>query len=180
MDASDAPSARGRQEDSLENCLEQIISGRNLAAQRELIQDAAARLNVSLLDCAAALLYLNSPGLVSPQPKSPENKSDARPRPNYRSVRYRLDVGIQHGATKEQIQAVLIEESGVDSKRIGRVDIRHNYTLVELPDGMPADIFQLLSEATVGGRKLAIKRVKPNRRRPREAKDGKWEAESGK
>jgi hypothetical protein len=33
---------------------------------------------------------------------------------------------------------------------------------------MPADIFQLLSEATVADRKLALKRVKSNRRRPRE------------
>lgn len=172
MDASDVSSASGREEDSLENCLQQIIEKQNLASQRELIQRTAARLDVSLLDCAAALLYLNPP-LAASQSIGAESKSDGRPKPNYRSVRYRLDVGTQHNATKEQIQAVLIEESGVDSKRIGRIDIRHNYTLVELPDGMPADIFQLLSEATLGGRRLAIKRVKPNRRRPREAKDGK-------
>jgi ATP-dependent RNA helicase DeaD len=59
---------------------------------------------------------------------------------------------------------VLVEESGVDRKRIGKIDIRHNYTLVELPDGMPADIFQLLSDASIADRRLAIKRVKPNRR----------------
>ncbi len=167
MDASDVPSAGGRKEETLENSLQQIIGERNLAPQRELIQRTATRLKVSLLDCAAALLYMNSPLLV-PQSKSSESKSDGLPKPNYRSVRYRLDVGAQHNVTKEQIQAVLIEESGVDSKRIGRIDIRHNYTLVELPDGMPADIFQLLSEATIGGRRLAIKRVKSNRRRPRE------------
>ncbi|MDD1622652.1 MAG: DbpA RNA binding domain-containing protein [Methylococcaceae bacterium] len=172
MDATDVSSADSRMEEALEKYLQQVIRERNLAAQRELIQQAAARLNLSVLDCAAALLYLSQPLLLPPQAKSSESKTESLPKPGYRSVRYRLDVGSQHHVSKEQIQAVLIEESGVDKKRIGRIDIRHNYTLVELPDGMPADIFQLLSEATIGERKLAIKRVKANRRRPRETKDG--------
>lgn len=172
MDAADASPADSRLEKSLENCLQQVLGEQDLASQRELIQSVAARLNVSLLDCAAALLYLRQPLLV-PQLKNLDSKTDGIPKPNYRSVRYRLDVGTQHNVTREQIQAILIEESGVDKKRIGRIDIRHNYALVELPDGMPADIFQLLSEATIGDRKLAIKRVKSNsRRRPREARDG--------
>jgi ATP-dependent RNA helicase DeaD len=82
-----------------------------------------------------------------------------------------LNVGSQHRVLKEQIQAVLIEESGVDKKRIGKIDIRPSYTLVELPEGMPADIFQLLSEATVCERKLGIKRMKPNRRNARNKAD---------
>lgn len=171
MDAPEVSSANSAMEEAFEKYLRQVIAERNLASQRELIQDTAARLDVSLLDCAAALLCLSQP-LLLPQSKSLESNTDGLPKPNYRSVRYRLDVGSQHHVTKEQIQAVLIEESGVDKKRIGRIDIRHNYTLVELPDGMPADIFQLLSEATLGERKLAIKRVKANRRRQREAKDG--------
>jgi hypothetical protein len=172
MDAPDVSSADSRLEEPLEECLQQVVRERNLASQRELIRSIAARLNVNLLDCAAALLYLRQLQLAPPS-KGVESKTDGLSKPNYRSVRYRLDVGTQHHVTKEQIQAVLIEESGVDKKRIGRIDIRHGYTLVELPDGMPADIFQLLSEATLGERKLAIKRVKSNnRRRPREARDG--------
>ncbi len=172
MDAPCLSSADGRTEEALEKYLRQITRERNLAHQRELIKETAARLNISVLDCAAALLFLDQP-LLPPQSKSLESKTEGFPKPSYRSVRYRLDVGSQHNVTKEQVQAVLIEESGVDRKRIGRIDIRHNYTLVELPDGMPADIFQLLSEATLGERKLAIKRVKNNnRRRLRESKDG--------
>lgn len=148
---------------ALEKRLEQIIGEQNLASQRDLIQGMAARLDASLLDCAAALLYLSQP-LINSQSKTSDIPSREVINASYRFVRYRLDVGSQHNVIKEQIQAVLIEESGVDKKRIGRIDIRHNYTLVELPDGMPADIFQLLSEATIGDRKLAIKRVKPNRR----------------
>ena len=75
-------------------------------------------------------------------------------------VRYRLDVGRKHQASLDEIENVLVEVSGVDRKRIGRLDIRNYYTLVDLPDGMPADIFQLLSETEIQRQKLNIKRIK--------------------
>lgn len=149
--------------------LQQIISQQPLNQQRVLIKALSAQLGVSVLDLAAALLVYKPDVDIANNPSQIVTTNHLRSRSGLRSVRYRLDVGSQHHVSKEQIQAVLIEESGVDKKRIGRIDIRHNYTLVELPDGMPADIFQLLSEATVADRKLALKRVKSNRRRPREA-----------
>lgn len=162
MDVLDA-AVDSQQIDPLEKQLLQILGEQELSAQRGRIESISARLNVSLLDCAAALLFLNQPQTASPAVSSRLASRESKNR-HYRFVRYRLDVGSQHNVLMEQIQSVLIEESGVDVKRIGKIDIRHNYTLVELPDGMPADIFQLLSEAVIGGRKLAIKRVKPNRR----------------
>ena len=79
-------------------------------------------------------------------------------------VRYRLDIGRKHQASVDEIRKVLVEVSGVDKKRIGNVDIRNFYTLVDLPDGMTADIFQLLSETEVNQQRLNIKRVKYQRR----------------
>lgn len=150
--------------------LQQIITQQSLNEQRALIKALSAQLGFSALDFAAALLFAYKPEAdIVNNASQAVGTNNLRSRSGFRSVRYRLDVGSQHNVSKEQIQAVLIEESGVDKKRIGRIDIRHNYTLVELPDGMPADIFQLLSEATVADRKLALKRVKSNRRRPREA-----------
>lgn len=150
--------------------LQQIINQQPLNQQRALIKALSAQLGASVLDLAAALLSVYKPDTdIVNNSAQTVRANHLRSRSSFRSVRYRLDVGSQHKVSKEQIQAVLIEESGVDKKRIGRIDIRHNYTLVELPDGMPADIFQLLSEATVADRKLALKRVKSNRRRPREA-----------
>jgi hypothetical protein len=147
----------------LEKHLALLIAEQNLDTQRDEILQAINSMNVSLLDFSAALLYLIQPQAAGLK-KTAELASKKPDKQQYRFVRYRLDLGSQHHVVKEQIQAVLIEESGVDKKRIGRIDIRQTYTLVELPDGMPADIFQLLSEATIGERKLAIKRVKPSRR----------------
>ncbi|QWF71726.1 DbpA RNA binding domain-containing protein [Methylomonas paludis] len=159
---STVPDDTEQQAAALAASLEQIIVLQNLDKQRHLIQRSAERLNISVLDCAAALLYKQQPPPVKtsnqlPVPKPAKN--------NYRFVRYRLDIGSQHQVAREQIQAVLISEAGVDIKRIGKIEIRHDHTLVELPDGMPADIFQLLTEASINERKLAIKRIK-NKRKP--------------
>jgi ATP-dependent RNA helicase DeaD len=157
----------GYANDDSTNCLDlrlrQIIDTQTLDTQRKAINALAISINSNVLDCAAALLYIQQLQIATPTlitTTTPPESVKAR----YRFVRYRLDVGSQHQVEKEQIETVLIQESGVDKKRIGKIDIRHNYTLVELPDGMPADIFQLLSEAKVGERKLAIKRVKSNRK----------------
>ncbi len=162
-----------RKLEKLKKRLQHILSRQDLEAHRTVIQQLGCELSKDAIDCAAALLFLNQPHLFQKQQE--ENTSTQPPpsvfkTPVYRNVRYRLDVGTLHGISEEQLLAVLIEESGVDKKRITRVDMRDTYTLVDLPDGMPADIFQLLSEATVGNRRLNIKRLKSNRRKFKDIK----------
>jgi len=54
----------------------------------------------------------------------------------------------------------LIEESGVDKNNINNINIQGDYTLVELPDEMPQDIFLHLKSVEIKQHKLDIKRVK--------------------
>lgn len=161
-----------RKLDKLKKRLQQVLKQQDLDAHRAVIQQLSSELAIDTVDCAAALLCIGQPHLFRNHREQEEPKVQAQPiqSPNCRNVRYRLDVGTTHRIDQEQLLAVLIEESGVDRKRIARVDMRDTYTLIDLPDGMPADIFQLLSEATVGDHKLNIKRVKPNRRKFREIK----------
>lgn len=147
--------------------LQNVLDQQDLQAHRTVIQQLSDDMAIDPIDCSAALLFINQPHLFqSPKETPPPIVKTS----NFRNVRYRLDIGTQHHVTEEQLLAVLIEESGVDKKRISRIDMRDTYTLVDLPDGMPADIFQLLREATVGDRQLNIKRCKPNRRRSKEIK----------
>ena len=74
-------------------------------------------------------------------------------------VRYRLDVGCKHHITLEELKKVLIDESGVDKNCIN-INIQGDYTLVELPDEMPQDIFMHLKSVEIKQHKLDIKRVK--------------------
>ncbi len=160
----------GKTEDKLTASLRHVLGKQNLDKQRLQIQKTAAELNIGLLDCAAALLFLRQAKYQAAGGKITDKPAPAPGKLPNRNVRYRLDVGSQHQVNREEIQALLISESGVDKKRIGKIDIRPDHTIVELPDGMPSDIFQLLSEASLGNRKLALKRIKGKKnRRPNPA-----------
>ncbi len=148
--------------------LKTVFERHKLDTERDLVMQLADALQVDPVSCAAALLHLQQ----NKKPFKPNRSNESiKPRKSVqnRLVRYRLDVGSQHQVTHEQIQLLLVEESGVEHNRIGRIDMRDTHTIVDLPEGMPADIFQILFDATLADRKLAIKRVKPNRRfRPKD------------
>lgn len=80
--------------------------------------------------------------------------------PGIKMVRYRLGVGCKHKVSSEELKKVLIEESGVDKNNIKIINIQGDYTLVELPDEMPPDIFLHLKMVEIKQQKLDIKRVK--------------------
>lgn len=156
-----------RKFDKLKKRLQRVAGENNLSRHRELITATLAELGITPIDFAAALLQMTHPHLFEQTANDDVAPQADKPQPvPYRNIRYRLDVGSIHQASAEEIVTVIIEESGVDKKRIGRLDIRDSYTLIDLPEGMPADIFQLLAEASVRGRKLNIKRLKSNRKRP--------------
>jgi hypothetical protein len=164
-----------RKLEKLKKRLQQIIRQENLQAHRDLLKQLSGELAIEPIDFASALLFASQPHLFANPPAR-----DEAPLPplsitptRQRNVRYRLDVGSRHGITEDQLLATLIEESGVDRQRIERLDMRDSFTLVDLPDGMPADIFQLLGEATINGHSLNIKRIRRNRRKFREIKRNK-------
>lgn len=80
--------------------------------------------------------------------------------PGIKMVRYRLDIGCKHQVTLEELKKILVEESGVDKNNINNINIQGDYTLVELPDEMPQDIFLHLKSVEIKQHKLDIKRVK--------------------
>ncbi len=159
-----------KKQQKLKKRLENVLKDKDLQQQKLFLAELEKQLNVSREDCAAALLYLVSPGLFQnlDGSKSMQHKKTSKPpviRPALpKSVRYRLHVGALHGVSEDEIKQVLVQESGVDIKRITRVDIKSDYTVVELPDGMPADIFQILSETEIRQQKLNLKRLRPQRR----------------
>jgi hypothetical protein len=111
-------------------------------------------------------------GSISPRMEVTESRQEKLPQsllnnaaagmvqPSIKMIRYRLDVGSKHQVTSEELKKVLIEESGVDKNNINNINIQGEYTLVELPDEMPQDIFLHLKSVEIKQRKLDIKRVK--------------------
>lgn len=150
----------------LKNCLQQILTNENLLPQRSSIKIITAELGIDSLDCASALLYLLQ--LQSAKNTAPveQTKNATSELPtvsqtqHIKMVRYRLDVGSKHQLTLEMLKQVLVEESGVDKNNIHNVKIQDIYTLIDLPDEMPIDIFQHLKTVEINHQKLDIRRVK--------------------
>jgi ATP-dependent RNA helicase DeaD len=72
---------------------------------------------------------------------------------------YRIEVGSHHGIKPGNIVGAIANEAGIEGVHIGRVDIREDHSFVDLPEGMPKQIFQELQKVRVAGRELRISRV---------------------
>jgi ATP-dependent RNA helicase DeaD len=57
------------------------------------------------------------------------------------------------------VVGAIANESGIEGVHIGRVDIREDHSFVDLPEGMPKQIFKLLQKVLVAGRELRISAV---------------------
>jgi ATP-dependent RNA helicase DeaD len=71
-------------------------------------------------------------------------------------VRYRIEVGHEHGVQPGNIVGAIANEAGIDAVHIGRIEIFEDHSLVGLPAGMPKDIFKRLRKAWVCGQQLSI------------------------
>ena len=57
------------------------------------------------------------------------------------------------------IVATIAKTAGLQGKHIGRIEIYEGFSTVDLPEGMPSDVFQDLERAKVGSRPMSISRV---------------------
>jgi hypothetical protein len=148
--------------------LRSIIKHRHLDGKRNAVLILANELEINPLDCAAALLSLQFEGVVlsPPPPEIPLIPIEPIELPPIKMQRYRLDVGKKQRVDFETLHNLLIEESGVDRNNIKNVSIRNDYTMLELPDEMPSDIFLHLKNIDINGYKLNIKRLKVRKETP--------------
>jgi len=59
-------------------------------------------------------------------------------------VTYRMEVGKDHGVMPKDIVGAIANEAGIESQNIGRIKLNDDYSTVDLPEGMPKEIFQHL------------------------------------
>ena len=69
---------------------------------------------------------------------------------------YRIEVGHEHGVKPGNIIGAIANEAGLDSQYIGRLSIRDHYSLIDLPDGMPKEVFEHLKKVWVVQQQLRI------------------------
>jgi ATP-dependent RNA helicase DeaD len=86
---------------------------------------------------------------------------------------FRIEVGSVHGIKPGNIVGAIASESGLEGVHIGRVDIREDHSYVDLPEGMPKQIFKELQKVRVAGRELRISRVSEKPPKPPRATIGR-------
>lgn len=146
----------------------------------ELVERYQVENEVTPLQVAGALAQMlqgDTPFLLQNKPnrkadngwKKDDGHRDSRSPRRVRSVRrdsasepgqgmktYRLEVGYEHKVMPGNIVGAIANEANIDSKNIGRIKIFDSYSLVDMPDGMPAELFESLKRVRIATYPLDI------------------------
>lgn len=93
--------------------------------------------------------------------------------------RFRIEVGHNHDVKPNNIVGAIANEAGLDSQHIGRINIYDDFSVIDLPEGMPKDVFSDLKKVWVAGKQLHISLLNKERKsrvsspRDREGSKGK-------
>lgn len=98
-------------------------------------------------------------GREEPEGEKKEGKRRRQSRPGKDMKRYRIEVGYNHEVKPGNIVGAIANETGLDGGHIGHIDIHDDYSLIDLPSGMPKDVFEDLRRVVVCGERLNISRL---------------------
>jgi ATP-dependent RNA helicase DeaD len=89
-------------------------------------------------------------------PREPREQRDRAPETGMET--FRIEVGHRHGVKPGNIVGAIANEAELESRYIGRIDIRDDFSLIDLPEGMPREIMEHLKRVRVAGQPLRISR----------------------
>jgi len=102
-------------------------------------------------------------------------------------ARYRIEIGRNQGVLPKEIVGAIANEAGIAGKDIGQINLFDDYSSVELPANLPADLMDVLRRIRV--RQFALKArvmepgefvdTRPPRRAPPAGKKPDWKKPAG-
>ncbi len=165
------------------------LAAEELSFFSQLLEQYQQEHNVTALEIAAALAKLvqgDTPLLMQNLPKKSHDTREDRPSRDDRPSRsdrsdrpqkdrkpkrafgggadiemetYRIEVGHNHGVKPGNIVGAIANETGIDGDHIARIRIQDDYSTVELPAGIPKELFQELKKVRVAGQQLNISKM---------------------
>ena len=145
----------------------EALEAQDLEFFEELIDSFQSEHDAGHRRIAAALAYLAQ----KERPLQPEEapiepmaeERDARP-PRERSAeaavagmrRYRIEVGRDHGVEPRHIVGAITNEANLSGRHVGAIKLFNTFSLVDLPDDMPAEVFSRLQKVSVCGKPMQI------------------------
>jgi len=199
MELPSAEEVTGKRIDKFKQKISETLDSQELDIFRKVIVDYQQEHGVPVIEIAAALgaMAQGDTKLVQQQPTRKETRSKPREndagkparkskskesrdeqRPDRGMERFRIEVGHTHGVKPANIVGAIANEAELDAEYIGRIDIREDHSIVDLPEGMPKELFRHLKSVWVSGQRLQITREanakragkskRPNKRRATE------------
>jgi len=153
------------------------LTGGELAFMQHMIEQYQQEHDVPAIEIAAALARMtlgDQPLLLDPDPPpSRRRDTDSKPRGGRREPRgekrrsppaadmerFRIEVGHMHGVKPGNIVGAIANEAGLDGRHIGAIEIESDFSLLDLPVGMPREVFRDLKKVWVCGQQLRISRL---------------------
>jgi ATP-dependent RNA helicase DeaD len=153
---------------------------------RQLVQAYEQEHDVPAEDIAAAIAVLAQDGeplLLEDMPEPPAPERRDRRTPTEGLVRWRISVGKRHRVEPRQIVGALANEGGLKRSDFGRIDIKPNFSLVELPPDLSEETLAKLADTRISGILIDLQRDKgpaPRSGPPKRFKDGGGKSHGGK
>jgi ATP-dependent RNA helicase DeaD len=159
-----------------DDAITEALGSGEIDAFRQIVAHYVTEYDVPEVDVAAALainLQGDSPMLLGPQdemPKVPDRSSGPRrektPRPgsDVPLATYRIAVGKRHRVLPRQIVGALANEGGLRRQDFGRIDIRPDHSLVELPANLPKQVWDALRTTRISGKLIDLAPAKESHR----------------
>ncbi|HEV7955924.1 MAG TPA: helicase-related protein, partial [Marisediminicola sp.] len=88
-------------------------------------------------------------------------REERRPRSNKPMAAYRIEIGRRQRVEPRQIVGALANEGGLSRDDFGAIQIRPDFSIVELPADMPGDVLDKLRDTRISGKLIEIR---PDRR----------------
>ncbi len=102
----------------------------------------------------------NGSGKFADRPRRNERSGGRQSGPPQNGMdRYRIEVGRDDGVKPGNIVGAVANEGGIDGEHIGPINIHDSYSTIDLPEGMPRDVFQTLQQTRVAGKQLQLSRA---------------------
>jgi ATP-dependent RNA helicase DeaD len=134
---------------------------------KEVVGHYVREHDVPEADVAAALAVVlqgDTPMLLEPEPV-------VEHRPERRAMTtYRISVGRRQRVQPRQIVGALANEGGLRRGDFGRIDIKADFSLVELPAGLPDDVLGRLRNTRISGKLIELTPDRRPRRKGRPKK----------
>lgn len=168
---------------------EALINQDHLEFYRDIVDSYRMEHDTPLIELAAALASLSQGDALLPhkvseekkgrkshretsdrtsaqptQPHKEKRRESNPPAPGYQ--RYRIAVGSSHQVDREQVISTIADIAGLFHEDVGTVTIHPEHSLIDLPEGMPRDIFRNLKKSWIRGQRLQMERInaKPTRK----------------